>query len=52
MERGTKENELIFRTFYKKHEAALKSDSSLRDEYTKVLDEIDPDLFRWLTKSS
>lgn len=51
MERGTKENELIFRSFFVKHENDLKTDSALRDEYTKILDEVDPDLFSWLTKS-
>jgi antitoxin CptB len=48
--RGTRENDLIFGRFADKHLSTL-TDKEL-DEYEKILEEKDVDLFHWITGSS
>lgn len=47
MERGTKENELILRSFMKLHLDKLNNDQL--NSFIQFLDEPDPKIFKWLT---
>ena len=47
MERGMKENEIIFRSFIAKHLETMPA--RLLPDFETLLDEGDPDLYKWLS---
>lgn len=47
MERGMKENEIVFRSFIGKHLETM--DAGLLPAYEELLDLPDPDLFKWIS---
>lgn len=49
MERGMKENEIIFRSFIKKHLDTMPAE--ILPQFEELLDLPDPDLYKWLSGS-